>query len=145
MFLWIHSLFFFLAILPNIQPEVTVHPAAVEVQRPKHWITYFSFAVLLCSFFCVLSQYVCMICMYSYIHSLEKGMATHSSILAWRIPWTEKSLVGYSPWGHKESDMAEWLSLTHSLTHSYIYYSGIHNNVHKTFVYFFSFCVIFHL
>ena len=25
-------------------------------------------------------------------------MATHSSILAWEIPWTEK-LVGYSPWG----------------------------------------------
>ena len=33
---------------------------------------------------------------------LEKEMATHSSILAWRIPWT--SLVGYSPWGHKESN-----------------------------------------
>ena len=33
---------------------------------------------------------------------LEKEMATHSRILAWRIPWT--SLVGYSPWGHKESD-----------------------------------------
>ena len=30
--------------------------------------------------------------------SLEEGMATHSSILAWRIPWTE-SLVSYSPWG----------------------------------------------
>ena len=29
---------------------------------------------------------------------LEKGMATHSSILAWRIPWTE-DLVGYSPRG----------------------------------------------
>ena len=28
---------------------------------------------------------------------LEKGMATHSSILAWRIPW--RSLVGYSSWG----------------------------------------------
>ena len=27
---------------------------------------------------------------------LEEGMATHSSILAWRIPWT-KDLVGYSP------------------------------------------------
>ena len=26
------------------------------------------------------------------------GMAAHSSILAWRIPWTE-SLVGYRPWG----------------------------------------------
>ena len=32
---------------------------------------------------------------------LEKAMATHSSILAWRIPWTEWSLEGYSPWGHK--------------------------------------------
>ena len=27
---------------------------------------------------------------------LEEGMATHSSILAWRILWT-RSLVGYSP------------------------------------------------
>ena len=30
-------------------------------------------------------------------------MATHSSILAWRIPWM-RSLAGYSPWGHKELD-----------------------------------------
>ena len=29
---------------------------------------------------------------------VEKGMATHSSILAWRIPW-QRSLMGYSPWG----------------------------------------------
>ena len=29
---------------------------------------------------------------------LEKGMATHSIILALRIPWTEE-LVVYSPWG----------------------------------------------
>ena len=36
-------------------------------------------------------------------------MATHSSILAWNIPWTEEP-VGYSPWGCKESDTAEWLS-----------------------------------
>ena len=28
--------------------------------------------------------------------SLEEEMATHSSILAWRIPWTE-NLTGYSP------------------------------------------------
>ena len=33
---------------------------------------------------------------------LEKAMATHSSILAWRIPWTEEP-GGYRPWGHKES------------------------------------------
>ena len=37
---------------------------------------------------------------------LEKGMATHSSILAWRIPWTEEP-EGYSPWGRKESDTTE--------------------------------------
>ena len=35
---------------------------------------------------------------------LEKGMATHSSILAWRIPWTEESGGGYSSWGCKELD-----------------------------------------
>ena len=37
-----------------------------------------------------------------------KEMATHSSILAWEIPWTSLSrllcLVGYRPWGRKESD-----------------------------------------
>ena len=33
-------------------------------------------------------------------------MATHSSILAWRIPWT-RGLAGYSPWGRKESDTTE--------------------------------------
>ena len=37
---------------------------------------------------------------------LEKGMATHSSILAWGIPWTEKP-GGLQTWGHKESDMTE--------------------------------------
>ena len=38
--------------------------------------------------------------------ALEEGMATQSSILAWRIPWTQE-LVGYSPWGRKESDTTE--------------------------------------
>ena len=32
---------------------------------------------------------------------LEKGKATRSSVLAWKIPWTERSLVGYSPWGRR--------------------------------------------
>ena len=43
---------------------------------------------------------------------LEKKMATHSSILAWKIPGTEE-LGGYSPWGHRGSDTTEWLS-THT-------------------------------
>ena len=42
---------------------------------------------------------------------LEKEMATHSSILAWKIPWTEEP-VGYSPRGRKESDMTERLHFT---------------------------------
>ena len=34
-------------------------------------------------------------------------MATHSSILAWRIPQTEEpGRQGYGQWGHKESDTA---------------------------------------
>ena len=35
---------------------------------------------------------------------LEEEMATHSSILAWRTPWTEEFGALYSPWGCKESD-----------------------------------------
>ena len=31
----------------------------------------------------------------------------HSSILAWRIPWTEETGRSYSPWDHKESDTTE--------------------------------------
>ena len=38
---------------------------------------------------------------------LEKGMATHSNILAWRSPWTEEPGRLYSPWGGKESDTTE--------------------------------------
>ena len=37
---------------------------------------------------------------------LKKGMANHSNILAWRIPWTEEP-VSYSPWGRKELNMTE--------------------------------------
>ena len=45
---------------------------------------------------------------------LEKEIATNSSTLAWKIPWTEE-LVGYSPWGHKEMYMTERLHFLKSL------------------------------
>ena len=35
----------------------------------------------------------------SWEDSLDEGMATHSNILAWEIPWTEET-SGYNPWGH---------------------------------------------
>ena len=37
---------------------------------------------------------------------MEQEMATHSSTIAWRIPWKEEP-GGYSPWGHQESDTTE--------------------------------------
>ena len=37
---------------------------------------------------------------------LEEGKATHSSILAWRIPWTEEP-GGLQPMGSQQSDMTE--------------------------------------
>ena len=44
---------------------------------------------------------------------LVKEMATHSSILAWRIPWTEES-GGLESTGHKEMDTTEWLTHAHN-------------------------------
>ena len=46
-------------------------------------------------------------------------MATHSSTLAWEIPWTEES---DSPWGHKELDITECTHMrahTHTHTHTH--------------------------
>ena len=47
-------------------------------------------------------------------YSLEESMAVHCSILARRIPWTERSLAGYSPWGCKESDTTEATQHVHT-------------------------------
>ena len=44
-------------------------------------------------------------------YPLEEEMATHSSILARIIPWTEE----YTPWGCKELDMTE-----HAHTHAFV-------------------------
>ena len=42
---------------------------------------------------------------------LEKGMATHSSILAWRIPWAEEP-GGLQSMGRKKLDTTEQLTLS---------------------------------
>ena len=70
--------------------------------------------------------YVCVcvcVCVYIYLLCVPGGqMVTHSSILAWRIPWTEApGGLQPSPWGHKESDMTEHRA--HPLCYiSFIYY-----------------------
>ena len=45
---------------------------------------------------------------------LEEGMTARSSILTWRIPWTEEpgGLQSNSPWGREESDTTEQLTRT---------------------------------
>ena len=49
---------------------------------------------------------------------LEKGMATHSSILAWRIPWTEEP-GGLQSTGYKEWNRTEQLTLSLHFTSQY--------------------------
>ena len=44
--------------------------------------------------------------LFFHFHALEKEMATHSSVLAWRIQG-QRSLVGGHLWGRTESDMTE--------------------------------------
>jgi len=41
-------------------------------------------------------------------------MATHSRVLGWKIPWTEESMAGYSPWGRKEPNTTERAHILHS-------------------------------
>ena len=43
--------------------------------------------------------------------SPREEMATHSSIFAWEIPWTEETGRLYSPWSRKESDKIDQLTL----------------------------------
>ena len=49
---------------------------------------------------------------------LEKEIATHFSILAWEIPWTEDP-GGYSPWDHKRvgHDLVTKQQQHHTLNH----------------------------
>ena len=48
-------------------------------------------------------------------------MTKHSSILAWRIPWTdEPSMTNYSPWSHKELNTTKQLTPYLTLPEGYI-------------------------
>ena len=53
-------------------------------------------------------------------------MATHSSILAWRIPWTEEPGRGYSPRGCKEWDKTE-----HNTAKMFILFSIVIINIYE--------------
>ena len=64
-------------------------------------------------------------------YPLEKEMATHSSVLAWKVPWTEEpgGLHGVA----KQSDMAEKITLdlifyfhTQKVSLQYVFFSYVH-------------------
>ena len=57
---------------------------------------------------------------------LDWEMAANSSILAWKS-YGQRSLVGYSPWGRKESDMTERLHFT---IHRSLFIYCIHGSVY---------------
>ena len=52
--------------------------------------------------------------------SSGEEIATHSSTLAWKIPWTEEPGRLHSPWGRKQSDMTEQLNFL-----SFFSFSGV--------------------
>ena len=66
---------------------------------------------------------------------LEKGMAMHSSILAWRIPWTQET-DGLQSVGSQKSDTREGLTLSLALN---IRFTGFH---FAPAVYLFNLCLI---
>ena len=73
---------------------------------------------------------------------LEKEMVTHSSILAWKIPWTEES-GGLQSMGPKELDTTEHLTkyiyiyiYTHTHTHT-------HTHIHLLHIYIYIYIYIY--
>ena len=58
---------------------------------------------------------------------LKKGMATHSSILAWRIPWTERG--AWQAWVH--GVVKSWTQLSNSHTHTHTQFMHIHYHIAK--------------
>ena len=68
-------------------------------------------------------------------------MVTHSSILAWRIPCGQRSLVGYNPWGRKELNTTEHTHKVASRQHKP--WDGVELMERKVFIYVFWLCWVF--
>ena len=83
---------------------------SVTTGSEANYLTFLCFSFLICKIRIITESYYCShslknlhsIPLHKYTKNInsQKGMATHSSVLAWRIPWTVEA-VGYSPWGHR--------------------------------------------
>ena len=86
-----------LLLLPSIFPSISVfsNESVLHIRWPKYWS--FSFSIPSGSDRKESASNVADPGSLSWEDPLEEEMATHSSILTWRIPWTvQRSLVGYS-------------------------------------------------
>ena len=72
---------------------------------------------------------------------LKKGMATHSSILVWRTPWTEEPCGLYGPWVAKRQDRATKHSTVHIEHFRPIVMRNINSGSFLFYSYFSGFCV----
>jgi len=63
-------------------------------------------------------------------------MGTYSSILAWRIPWTEEPGGLYSLWDHKGSDMTELLTHTLIIDSAVSFYKYLFHSISMKKIYF---------
>ena len=90
---------------------------ALLISNRASWLTWFNFAQLTNSWTSLVAQMIknllamqeTLVLSLGGEDSLEKGRATHSSILAWRIPW-RRSLAGFSPWSYKDSNTTKQLT-----------------------------------
>ena len=111
-----------LLLLPQIPPSIRVfsNESILCMRWPKYWSFSFSISPSIYTSFPGGSGGKESAChagdpgsIPGWKDSLEKGMATHSSNLTWRIPWTEEP-GGLQSMGQKESDTTEWLTLSYT-------------------------------
>ena len=128
----------FLVFMVHLHPQVSPHQSGIQIVKIRFWLPVLvsgpDFAnsyhkILLIPSWSKVRlpwwlrwQRICLQCRrpwfdpWGWEDPLEKGMASHSSILAWRIPWTEETGGLWGPGGLKESDT------TKRLTHTWIYH-----------------------
>ena len=87
----------------------------IKLTISPHFDTLLSRRKLLCSAHTQSVMELCSTSLRAPLVLVEKEMATHSSILAWRIPWTEE-VGGLQSTGCKESDTTERLHFSLSLS-----------------------------
>ena len=109
---WTHTLLHILLLLLSHFSHVWLFVIRRELLANNYWqVTAVTCHVLLQGLFLTQGLNPRLWCLLRLWAGLGEGNGTHSSILPGESHG-QRSLAGYSPWGHKESDMTERLSLS---------------------------------